>query len=158
MAGAFRLTRCLSVRRTSSCDRRTVSCVLAMTPRTQASYSGLPYIGPAIDRSPRLVSGSARCLSAVSAYGFAWPTIRGQWTVGGKGPVAWRILAAALDADVLLLPEGAPLSNALVWAALAVAFYAASRAIGWVLAGFLGPGRPSRVSGAARHRRNAVVR
>ena len=46
-----------------------------------------------------------------------WKFLAPIVTIGGRvdvvGLIAWRVLAAALEADVLILPEGTPLSDAL---------------------------------------------
>ena len=45
--------------------------------------------------------------------GFLAPIVMVGGRVDVVGVIAWRILAAVLDADVLVLPEGTPLSDAL---------------------------------------------
>ena len=44
---------------------------------------------------------------------FLAPLVRGGGRVDAVGLVAWRMLEAVLEADVLVLPEGIPLSDAL---------------------------------------------
>ena len=45
--------------------------------------------------------------------GFLAPIVMVGSRVDVVGVIAWRILAAVLEADVLVLPEGTPLSDAL---------------------------------------------